>query len=247
MVQCIILAGGLGTRVREIAKGLPKCLIPFNGKPFLWYQLKLLERNNIDEVVLCLGMGHQHVQHVLERYHDWPFKLTVSLEGSALRGTGGAVLNAIQTTNVCDAFMLMYGDSYLPIDFQRVWSESEGGLRSLMTVYAQGDSLSNNVQVSGGKIAKYSKNSEDWVGESPTHIDYGLLVLHKGEFARVNNDAGNFDLSIIVEKLVANNELHALEIKQQYFEIGSIAGIQRFQRMLDWNTWELEYTLDYTG
>ena len=53
-MQMVILAGGLGTRLRPLTQRLPKCLIPVNGKPFLEYQLEMLGRRGVRDIVLCL-------------------------------------------------------------------------------------------------------------------------------------------------------------------------------------------------
>ena len=53
--DAIILAGGKGTRVKKFTKKNPKCLIEINGKPFLYYQLKYLKKNNIKNVVISVG------------------------------------------------------------------------------------------------------------------------------------------------------------------------------------------------
>ena len=50
-----ILAGGLGTRIQSVSRGLPKSLMEFNGKPFLEWQLQLLEKNKCKAVVICVG------------------------------------------------------------------------------------------------------------------------------------------------------------------------------------------------
>ena len=240
MTQCIILAGGLGTRVQSITNGQPKCMIPFNGKPFLWHQLKLLEKNYIEEVILCLGYGHTQVLNFLSEYSEWPFKINVSLEGPLLRGTGGALLNAIQSLDVREAFFVLYGDSYLPVDFQWIWRQSDGGRLALMTAHRQQGGTTHNVIIKNGYIIKYSKNASDWTSDAPTHIDYGLNILHKNDIIKQNSVSQPFDLSVILAEIIQRRKLHALEIKETYFEIGSVSGIERFQKMLDWNSRELE-------
>lgn len=233
MTQCIILAGGLGTRIQSIANGLPKCLIPFNGKPFLWHQLKLLEKNQIEEVILCLGFGNERVSQFLAEQSEWPFKVTISLEGPVPRGTGGALLNAIQNLSVREAFFVLYGDSYLPVDFQWIWQQSENGRLSLMTAHRQENNPTNNVLIKKGYIFKYSKHESEWSQKTPTHIDYGLSILHKKDVVKLRDMSQPFDLSIILRDVIEGGKLHALQISETYFEVGSMSGIKQFQEMLD--------------
>ena len=59
-MEVIILAGGLGTRLRStIGNEIPKCMAPIDGKPFLWYLLKYLTRYKVSHVVLSVG----HLRH----------------------------------------------------------------------------------------------------------------------------------------------------------------------------------------
>lgn len=244
MTQCIILAGGLGTRVQSITNGQPKCMIPFNGKPFLWHQLKLLEQNCIEEVILCLGYSHEYILRFLAEYSVWPFKINVSLEGPVLRGTGGAILNAIKSLDVREGFFVMYGDSYLPVDFQQIWRQSENGRIPLMTVHRQLNHSTNNVLIKDGYVSRYSKNPKHWMQEAPTHIDYGLIVLQKQHFTMAKNLNFSFDVSLILSKIIKKKKLKALEIAELYYEIGSFSGIEQFQKMLDRMKNDVGPTLD---
>ena len=59
-MQCVILAGGLATRLRPISNKIPKSMIKIKNKPFLEYQIELLRKNDIDEIILCVGyLGEQ--------------------------------------------------------------------------------------------------------------------------------------------------------------------------------------------
>src|SRR4051812_21922737 len=114
-IPAAILAGGLATRLRPITSTIPKALVEVGGVPFVDHQLALLRRNGIRQVVLCLGyLGEQVEQHlgdgsahgVVVRYaHDGP----------RLLGTGGALRRAVPLLG--EVFWVMYGDSYLDIDY----------------------------------------------------------------------------------------------------------------------------------
>ena len=63
-MQAVILAGGLGTRLRPLTESVPKPMVPVRGRPFLEYELALLAQNGITDVVLCVGyLGEQVSQH----------------------------------------------------------------------------------------------------------------------------------------------------------------------------------------
>ncbi len=95
-MQCVILAGGLGTRMRPLTGALPKTLLPVRGRAFAWYQLDWLARHGVTEVVYCIG----HQGDKIRRYWEgqpspaaglqWPALRFVD-EGERLRGTAGAL------------------------------------------------------------------------------------------------------------------------------------------------------------
>ena len=61
--EAIVLAGGLGTRLKEVLPGIPKCMAPVNGKPFLTYVLDYLLRQNISKVILSVGYLKDQICH----------------------------------------------------------------------------------------------------------------------------------------------------------------------------------------
>ncbi len=89
VTEVIILAGGLGTRIQSVAAGLPKCLLPVAGKPFLFYVIQYLRQQGIQRFVLALGFLHEPVHEFMAT--NFPgIDYILSVETEAL-GTGGAV------------------------------------------------------------------------------------------------------------------------------------------------------------
>ena len=113
-----ILAGGLATRLRPITERVPKVLIPVAGKPFLAHQLALLREQGVTRAVLCLGHLGEMVQRDFGDGSAHGVKLEYSFDGPVLLGTGGALKRALPLLG--EKFFVLYGDSYLPIDFKTV-------------------------------------------------------------------------------------------------------------------------------
>ncbi len=111
----IILAGGLGTRLRGVVPELPKVLAPVNNKPFLDIILSYLSKwECIEKVVIAVGYM---ADKVIERYKDtskYNFKIFFSVEEELL-GTGGAIKNALLQTET-DNVLVLNGDSYVETD-----------------------------------------------------------------------------------------------------------------------------------
>jgi D-glycero-alpha-D-manno-heptose 1-phosphate guanylyltransferase len=91
--ECIILAGGLGTRLRETVPKLPKCLAPVAGKPFLFHIIKQLQKQGITHFVFSLGYKHEYIVSFLDT-HFPEINRSLSIEDEPL-GTGGAIKKAL--------------------------------------------------------------------------------------------------------------------------------------------------------
>ncbi len=117
-IDVVVLAGGMGTRLRPIVANRPKVLAPVGGRPFLDRLLELLAAARASRVVLALGYrADQVVAHLEQRSLGGP-NLIVSIETQPM-GTGGALALAARQLR-SDPVIVMNGDSYAPIDFARL-------------------------------------------------------------------------------------------------------------------------------
>lgn len=223
-----ILAGGLATRLRPITEKVPKVLVPVAGRPFLAHQLELLRSQGIQRVVLCLGHLGEMVEREFGDGRDHGVKLEYSYDGPVLLGTGGALQRALPKLG--DRFFVLYGDSYLPIDFQPVAEFFERISKlGLMTVFQnEGRYDASNVIFGDGEIKLYDKKNK-----LPTmrHIDYGLSLFRASAFADWPTDTP-FDLTDVMQRLVAQKQLAGYEVKQRFYEIGSHAGLAELEALL---------------
>lgn len=223
-----ILAGGMATRLRPITQNIPKLLVEVAGEPFFTHQIRLLKQAGLTHLVLCVGfLGEQ----IVELYGDgsrWGVKIEYVFDGPQLRGTGGALINALPRLG--ENFYVLYGDSYLPIDYAAVGEafQSSGQL-GLMTVFEnQGRFDQSNVWFEGGEIKVYDKQNP-----SPQmhHIDYGLGVFRAAAFDGFSREVP-VDLAEVQKALVARRQLAGYELKQRFYEIGSPAGLAELDTLL---------------
>src|ERR1041385_7195439 len=118
MLPVAILAGGLATRLRPVTEKIPKSLVEINGEPFLAHQLRLLASRGIRRVTLCVGYLGEMVEAFAGDGGRFGLEVTYSPDGPQLRGTGGAVAQALPLLG--EDFFVLYGDSYLPCDYAAV-------------------------------------------------------------------------------------------------------------------------------
>src|SRR4051794_3126205 len=91
----VILAGGLGTRLGEITKTIPKALVDVRVEPFLAHQLRLLRNNGIDHVVMCISHLGEMIRDFAADGSSFGLHIDYSFDGPTLRGTAGAVRDAL--------------------------------------------------------------------------------------------------------------------------------------------------------
>lgn len=223
-----ILAGGLATRLRPITEKVPKVLIEVAGEPFFSHQIRLLKQAGLTRLVLCVGyLGEK----VVELYGDgskWGVHIEYSFDGPKLLGTGGALIQALPKLG--DAFYVLYGDSYLPVDYQAVGRFFLGsGKLGLMTVYENAELYdASNVRFENGAIRVYDKKHRV---PQMRHIDYGLGVFRATAFDGFPRD-DVVDLATVQQALLARGELAGYEMHQRFYEIGSHAGLAELDALL---------------
>ena len=99
----------MGTRILERSGGLPKALIPVLGKPFLFYQLEWLARQDVRDVVMSVGYKGELIKAAVGNGKNFGLSVTYAEEGSVLRGTGGALRYAADLGLLQNAFFVVYG------------------------------------------------------------------------------------------------------------------------------------------
>lgn len=115
MPSAVILAGGLGTRLRSAVPDLPKPMAPIGGRPFLEYQLDYWISQGVSRFVLAIGYRHEViVQHFGLRYKG--VEIEYAVEEHPL-GTGGGFLAAAEKVGCREPFLLLNGDTYFGVDW----------------------------------------------------------------------------------------------------------------------------------
>jgi NDP-sugar pyrophosphorylase family protein len=228
MLPCAILCGGLATRLRPVTENIPKSLIEIQGEPFLAHQLRLLEAGGVTEVVLCVGYLGEQIEAFAGDGREFGMHIGYSLDGDTLLGTGGAVRKALRLLG--ESFFVLYGDSYLPCDYADVaGSFFAAGKRGLMTIYKnEGQYDSSNVQAASGMILRYDKREKT---PEMKFIDYGLGVFERSVFEELPSDKA-VDLAEVYKNLLAHGDLASYEVKERFYEIGSMQGIEDLERYL---------------
>jgi MurNAc alpha-1-phosphate uridylyltransferase len=228
MPALALLAGGLATRLRPLTLTVPKSLVDVAGEPFVAHQLRLLARQEITDIVICVGhLGEQIAEYVGDGAR-FGCSVRYSFDGDRQLGTGGALRRAIPLLG--ERCFVMYGDSYLPTRFAPVLRAFEGaGLPALMTVFRNaGRWDTSNVEFVDGVIRRYDK-----VDGTPAmlHIDYGLGTVAI-DALKAWPAEGAFDLADFFRDLARRGLLAGLEVSERFYEIGSPSGLDETNAFL---------------
>lgn len=228
-MQMVILAGGQATRLLPLTLNVPKSMLKINGRPFLEYQLDLLKEYEIRDILLCIGHKGELIMDYFENGEKFGVNLSYSLDGEKLLGTAGALKKAGKLLD--EKFFLMYGDSYLPYDYQRI-EESFGrsDKLSLMVVYKNQNRYDkSNISIEDGLVRVYDKNLNE---QNLEYIDAGLSILKK-EVLNLVPEEEPYDLQELYKILVSEEEMLAYEVKQRFYQIGSFEGLNEFKNLVE--------------
>lgn len=221
-----ILAGGLATRLHPITEQIPKALVPVAGEPFLSHQLRLLHRVGIRKAVLCVGFLGEMIEKEFGA-HAHGVDLVYAFDGPKLLGTAGAIRRALPYLG--SEFFVLYGDSYLAIDFAEVaiawW---KGGKPGMMTVFRNDGAWdASNVQFADGELLRYDKRHK--IPEM-RYIDYGLSLFRSHVFEGLHPDEPA-DLAEVQRGLVETGGMAGHEVFTRFYEIGSHAGLMELDQL----------------
>jgi NDP-sugar pyrophosphorylase family protein len=235
-MQAVILAGGLGTRMRPITETIPKPMISVAGKPFLQHQLELLSRAGIERALLLVAYLGQQIQEYFGDGAKFGCKVSYSFETSPL-GTGGALKNAKRQLQ--DRFVLVNGDTYLAIDYRALVKQlAEVNCSALIVAYEKPATISreipasilpNNLGVSSnGLVSAYRKRNP----EGLSHIDAGVIVLKKEILAGLRAGQKCSLEEEVYPSLIERGEMRAWVTREPFYDMGSPAGLAALEEKL---------------
>lgn len=179
-MEVIILAGGLGTRLRSVVSEVPKCMAPVADKPFLWYLLKYLTRFNVSRVVLSVGYLREVIFKWIEEVKDeFPFSFEYAIEEEPL-GTGGGIRLAMNKIKESEA-VILNGDTFFDVNLQQLVDFHRSHIESLLTIALKPmtdfDRYGTVAVTPNGKVLRFNEKQPCKEG----NINGGIYVLSKNE------------------------------------------------------------------
>ena len=219
-MQIVIMCGGLATRLGNLTKKTPKSMIIIKDKPFLEYQIENLKQHNIKDIVLCVGHLSEKIENYFEDGSKFGVNIKYSYDGDKPLGPIGAVKKGEALLE--DEFFIMYGDSYLSVDFQKAYSFFKDNKKlGLMVVYKNQDKYDkSNLKIKDNQVISYGEKGSDF-------IDYGTSIIKKKALEMVPKNT-MFSTGDFFKKLIEKNELLAFEAKKRFYHIGTPEALKEF-------------------
>ncbi len=211
--QALILAGGLGTRLKPITETIPKPMVEINGKPFLEYMIEHLKKYGIRKVILCVGYLGNKIEEYFGNGEKFGLEITYSYEQELL-GTAGAIKKAEKLIET-DVFLVLNGDTYSLIDIDALLkSHNPNFLLTTVVAPAINPSEQELVGVENGIINQlFRRNTFE-------HKEH----LRKNSAPLIN--AGIYVFNRRILNLIPSEEKVSLEKEIFPFLIGKIGGFE---------------------
>ncbi len=224
-MKAAILAGGFGAKLRPLTHITAKLMLKVYGKPFLEYHVTALEKYGIKDIVILVGhLGNQIKAHFGDGSR---FGVNISYSEDNMLGSGGAIKKALPLLG--DEFLVLNGDTYLPVDFHLLIEKfAASGRDALMTVYDNGDNIMpNNVCIKNGEITEYNNKETE---PHFTHLDAGVSIFRKSVFSL---DADSFSLEKdVYPGLVASRNISHVPTSQRFFDILTMERLENIRKVM---------------
>jgi NDP-sugar pyrophosphorylase family protein len=227
-MQTVILAGGKGTRLKPLTYQIPKSLVPIHGKPFLHYQLESVKSFNLNNVLLLVSYLGNQIEDYFGDGSRFGLKIEYSYEEIPL-GTGGALKNA--GDKLSDEFLLLNGDTYLPIDYDAfIKYFKEFDKIGTITAYDNSEEIvPNNIAVgTSNEVISYNKKAS----EEMTHVDSGAIILKKDILGLIPESRTCSLEEEVFCKLIKRKELIAFVTNQRFYDMGNFKELEVIKGVL---------------
>ena len=228
-MQAVILAGGRGERLKPLTDAVPKPLVPVAGRPFLDFLVLYLKKRGIADIILLTGYLADMIERHVGDGSRFGMMIRCSREETPL-GTGGALKNALPLLR--DEFFLMNGDTLLPVDYRVLAAAlAPTPFAALLSAYPASAALrpANLKLGEGGRVLGYGQGAS---AEGFTHADAGAGLFRKS-IAKHFPAGEAFSLEKNVDpRLIERGLLGAYPAPEDFYDIGTPAGIKRFEEFV---------------
>jgi D-glycero-alpha-D-manno-heptose 1-phosphate guanylyltransferase len=215
MMEAVILAGGMGTRLHDAVPGLPKPMAPVNGKPFLWYLLSWLTEYPISKIILSTGYRHESIfDYFGDAFQGVPVEYAIEKEPL---GTGGGLMLAAGKVTGSD-FIVINGDTYFPVDLSEIYLFHTGQSAFVTVALKKMKDFSRygTVECIDGKIIQFREKKFCHDGL----INGGIYVINRDRLMSWNLPEVSSLEKDVLEKGAGTGDLRGMVFTEPFLDIG---------------------------
>jgi glucose-1-phosphate cytidylyltransferase len=204
-LQTVILCGGMGTRIRDVADDVPKPMIAIGDRPILWHIMRTYAAHGLTDFVLCLGYKSWTIKRWFLDYHltaaDFSFSMArpnevvthsgaeaedwrVTFAETGLRVMTGCRVKRVEKYVRGDTFLLTYGDGVSDVDLTDLlrFHRQHGRLATVTAVQSPG--RFGEIDIRGRQVARFQEKPS----HAPGRISAGYFVFQREVFSRLTDD-----------------------------------------------------------
>ena len=224
-MEAIILAGGLGTRLKSLERNIPKPMVNVNKRPFLEIILSHLSSNGFTRVVLSVG----YLSHVITNYFGKEYKnleIHYALEKERL-GTGGAIKYALDHCKE-DKVFIFNGDTFLDLNFTGLIRKTDNTLRPILVTRKVKDvSRYGSIEALNNLLVGFMEKS----GQGEGYINAGCYYVPREVMKRFTEKSFSFE-EIAIPALMKNPGIALYNHNGSFIDIGVPEDLEKAENFL---------------
>lgn len=216
-IKAVVLAGGLGTRLRSAVPSLPKALASVGDKPFLELLVQQLSRQGIRRLVMCTGYLGEQIEEVFQDGTAFDVHIAYSREATPM-GTGGALKLAETYVETEAEFFVLNGDSFLEVDFNALlrFHREHNGWATMAVIPCKNTSRYGTVRLSNdGRVEGFVEKT----GHNTSGIiNAGVYVFSGAVLAQIPDGPTSLERDVFPKLL--EKGIYASEQQGTFIDIG---------------------------
>jgi D-glycero-D-manno-heptose 1,7-bisphosphate phosphatase len=222
VTQAVILAGGLGTRLKPFTDTNPKPMFPIGGIPFIDYLVRQLRAFGMEEALVLLGYLPEKISGYLGNGARYGLRVRYDATPTEY-DTGARLLHAAPL--LAERFLLLYCDNYCPVRYPRLLADfMENSAAVQFSAYRNRDGYTkSNLRIAeNGLVEAYDKTR---AAPGLNGVDIGYALVDKTVLSLLTEESGNFEAQVYPQ-LAARGMLFATVTEHRYYSVGSYGRIR---------------------
>ncbi|MDD2380039.1 nucleotidyltransferase family protein [Aminobacterium colombiense] len=217
----VILAGGLGTRLRRVVSDCPKSLAPIDGKPFLYWLFLFLRQKGIGQCVLLLGYKSEQIIEYCQNGEKWGLSIEYSLEPKPL-DKGGALRYALPLIQK-ERFLFLNGDTLLDVNIEQMFHQSRKLDSDVLIALRKWPSIERTDPVEVDKqnrVLRFGNPSIKAGCDGHWLVNGGMYIVKRSILEPLPEGRLSWEKNVLPSLLNDGKDVYAFEAKGYFIDIG---------------------------